>query len=147
MQNLRRQYCWVTQVNLISYSLNMSTVLTVLFSNIFFWGVCVCVLFIKCNIFSLLPPLPPSLFIFVPSSFYPLPIHCRTLLPHMLNHVMDMYRLTLLEHMSHLCPSCYLPCNYGTIWLRNNRFPQILTKSAILTYLKSCDQNEVCNSC
>ena len=29
VQNLRRQYCWVTQVNLISYSLNMMvTVLT-----------------------------------------------------------------------------------------------------------------------
>uniref|UniRef100_A0A8C4WQK6 CHHC U11-48K-type domain-containing protein n=1 Tax=Eptatretus burgeri TaxID=7764 RepID=A0A8C4WQK6_EPTBU len=40
VQNLRRQYCWVTQVNLISYSLNMSTVLTVivLFLNIFCGG-------------------------------------------------------------------------------------------------------------
>ena len=35
VQNLRRQYCWVTQVNLISYSLNMmSTVLSYNFFDV-----------------------------------------------------------------------------------------------------------------
>ena len=39
VQNLRRQYCWVTQVNLISYSLNVNSADSYSsFLQHFFWG-------------------------------------------------------------------------------------------------------------